>query len=397
MRVALRLNQSPFGYADDLRFASCVAAAGRDGMMLRPHKIVFVITDLWGGGAEAMLTRLVTAEPRLADEITVLSLLHGGPHNEQLRAAGITVIEPASNAAPAVLRGVVRLVQHIARDKPDIVQGFMYHGDLAALVALILSGRRRSTRLAWSIRCSDMDFSRYSWRLRLAVKACALLSRWPDLITANSAAGLKAHLRLGYRPRRAEVVFNGIDTELFRPDPELRAALRRDLGLPTDACVVAHVARVDPMKDHACFLAAMDQLPDMHALLIGAGTEQLAEQPNVMRLGRRADVPRVLNAADFIASSSAFGEGFSNAIAEGMACGLPAVATDVGDARTIIGDTGLVVPPRDPEALAAAIAVLASEDAPARAARRQRAHDRIVENFALPRALEKFAALYASL
>lgn len=366
-------------------------------MTRRAGKVSFVITDLWGGGAEAMLTRLVTATPRLADEITVTSLLLGGPHDEQLRSAGIDVVEPASNSALAVFLGVIRLARRIARDKPDVVQGFMYHGDLAALVALMLSGRRRSTRLAWSIRCSDMDFSRYSWRLRLAVKACALLSRWPDVITANSAAGMKAHLQLGYRPRRAEVVPNGIDTELFRPDPELRATLRHDLGLPADACVVAQVARVDAMKDHACFLAALDRLPGMHALLIGAGTESLREQRNVLRLGRRADVARLLNAADFIVSSSAFGEGFSNAIAEGMACGLPAVATDVGDARTIIGDTGLIVPPRDPEALAAAIASLAGENAPARATRRQRARDRIVDNFALPRAVAKFAALYASL
>jgi len=365
-------------------------------MTLRPRKIVFVITDLWGGGAEAMLTRLVTATPRLAKEITVISLLHGGPHDELLRAAGITVVTPQSNSALAVLRGVIRLAQHIARDKPEIVQGFMYHGDLAALIALVLSGQRRSTRLAWSIRCSDMDFSRYSWRLRLAVKVCALLSRWPDLITANSAAGLKAHLRLGYRPRRAEVVPNGIDIELFRPEPALRSVLRRDLGLPAGGCVVAHVARVDAMKDHACFIAAMDQLPEVHALLIGAGTEQLPERPNVMRLGRRADVARLLNAADFIVSSSAFGEGFSNAIAEGMACGLPAVATDVGDARTIVGDTGLVVPPRDPEALAVAIRMLSEETPVARAERSEAARRRIVESFSLASAIEAWAKAYAA-
>lgn len=366
-------------------------------MTFRPRKIVYAITDLWGGGAEAMLTRLVTAEPRLADEITVVSLLCGGPYGEQLRAAGITVMEPASNTALAVLRGVVRLAQRIARERPEIVQGLMYHGDLAALAGLMLSGRRRSTRLAWSIRCSDMDYSRYSWRLWLAVKACAVLSPWPDVITANSAAGMTVHRRLGYRPRRAEVIFNGIDTALFRPDPELRTTMRRELSLPSDVPVIAHVARVDAMKDHACFLAAMDGLPDLRAVLIGAGTEQLAERPNIVRLGRRDDVPRLLCAADFIVSSSAFGEGFSNAIAEGMACGLPAVATDVGDARTIIGDTGLVVPPRDPEALAAAIRTLAEATPAAHANRSERARMRIVQSFSLARAVEAWARLYATL
>ena len=115
------------------------------------------------------------------------------------------------------------------------------------------------------------------------------------------------------------------------------------------------------MKDQATFLAAMTQLPDLFALLVGAGTETLAATHNVVRLGRRNDVPRLFAAADFVVSSSRFGEGFSNALGEGMACGLPAVATDVGDAKLIVGDTGLVVPPGDPHALAAAIRTLAGE------------------------------------
>ena len=106
---------------------------------------------------------------------------------------------------------------------------------------------------------------------------------------------------------------------------------------------------------------------------------------------------RLLAAADFVVSSSRFGEGFSNALAEGMACGLPAVATDVGDAKVIVGDTGLVVPPEDADALAAAIRALAGESPAARAERGRRARGRIVEHFALADAVERYAELYASL
>ncbi len=166
------------------------------------------------------------------------------------------------------------------------------------------------------------------------------------------------------------------------------------MGLGDNAIVLAHIARVDPMKDHESFLRAMAKLPEFRALLIGAGTETLPPAANILRLDRRDDVPRLLAAADFIVSSSAFGEGFSNAIAEGMACGLPAVATDVGDAREIVGDIGLVVPPRDPAALAAAIRTLAGESAQARAARARRARDRIGARFPLDRAVENFRALY---
>ncbi len=161
--------------------------------------------------------------------------------------------------------------------------------------------------------------------------------------------------------------------------------------------MLAHVARVDAMKDHGSFLAAMAALPDLSALLVGTGTEKLAATPNLFRLGRRCDVARLFAAADFVISSSRFGEGFSNVLAEGMACGLPAVATDVGDAKLIVGDTGLVVPPGSPDALAAAIRRLAAEPPAARAERGSRARARIVENFAMGHAIHHYVELYGSL
>jgi glycosyltransferase involved in cell wall biosynthesis len=108
-------------------------------------------------------------------------------------------------------------------------------------------------------------------------------------------------------------------------------------------------------------------------------------------------VARLFAAADFVVSSSRFGEGFSNVLAEGMACGLPAVATDVGDAKLIVDDTGLVVPSGSPDALAAAIRTLAAEPPAARAERGSRARARIVENFAMGHAIHAYVELYGSL
>jgi len=378
--------------------ADAAGMAREVGVIPRPGKILYVTAGLRGGGAEAMLTRLATATPGVADEIIVVSLIPAEAHVEQLRAAGVMVMELNFDRAAGVARGLVELAKLIAARRPDIVQGWMYHGDLAALVTLIMSGRRKRTRLVWSIRCTALDLRHYGgFGLRLVVKACTLLSGWPDLVTANSVAGLKSHLALGYRPRRAEVVANGIDVDAFRPDPAARRAVRLDLGIPENAIVLAHVARVDAMKDHAAFLAAMAQLPDVSALLVGAGTENLPAAHNLIRLGRRQDVARLFAAADFVVSSSRFGEGFSNVLGEGMACGLPAIATDVGDAKLIVGDTGVVVPPEDPAALAAGIRPLAGESAAARADRGARARTRIVENFALAGAVERHVQLYASL
>jgi glycosyltransferase involved in cell wall biosynthesis len=364
---------------------------------LRPRRIVYVTAGLGGGGAEAMLARLATAKPAVADHITVVSLLPADTLAASLRAAGVTVVELSFDRALGAGAGIVGLARLIAAERPDIVQGWMYHGDLAALVALLMSGRRKATQLVWSIRCSALDLRHYGPGLRLVVKACTLLSAWPDLVIANSAAGLESHLALGYRPRRTEVIANGIDIDEYRPDPAARHALRGELGIPEGAIVLAHVARIDPMKDHATFLATMARLPQISALMVGAGTENLSGGRNVVRLGRRNDVTRLLAAADFVVSSSRFGEGFSNALAEGMACGLPAVATDVGDAKVIVGDTGLVVPPANPDAFAAAVRTLAAESAAARAERGRRARMRIVEHFALAGAARSYAELYASL
>src|SRR5262249_33760546 len=144
----------------------------------------------------------------------------------------------------------------------------------------------------------------YGVGLWLVVKACALLSRWPDLVTANSVAGLKSHLALGYRPQRAEVVANGIDIDEFRPDSAARLAVRTELGIADDAIVLAHVAGVEARRDQGISPAARAQLPALPAVLVGAGTKNLPAAPNVLRLGRRHDVARLFAAADFAVSSS---------------------------------------------------------------------------------------------
>ncbi|MEX0814035.1 MAG: glycosyltransferase [Dongiaceae bacterium] len=363
----------------------------------RKLRVLHVITGLDAGGAEGMLSALLTGRDAPDLEQAAVSLTPGGFHAERLRAAGIAVTELAMRRARPSPGELLRLARRIRAWRPDVVQGWMYHADLAALAGLALSGRRAATRLVWGLRCSDLDLGRYGPGLRLTVRACAALSGRPDAVVANSQGGLAAHLRIGYRPRRAAVIHNGIDVTAFAPDPAARAAVRRTLGIDPAAPLLAHVARVDPMKDHAGFLAALAGLPGVQALAIGAGTERLPPAAGLHRLGRRDDVPRLLAAADLAVSSSAFGEGFSNALAEGMAAGLPAAATDVGDARRIVGDTGLVVPPGDPAALAAAIGALLGADPAARRARAERARARIVENFPLARAARRFAELYREL
>lgn len=273
----------------------------------------------------------------------------------------------------------------------------MYHGNLIATLAVMLSGRRRQTQLAWTLQCSQLDTRQYRRQLRVVIRTCAAVSRWADVVVSNSEAGLASHVAMGYRPNRARVIYPGIDTEHFRPDRESARSVRQELGLPAVATVVAHIARLDPMKDHVCLLKAMERLPAVHVLAIGRGTETLPGPSSLRRLGQRADVERLLTACDISVSSSAFGEGFPNSLAESMAVGVPVAATDVGDTCRIVGDTGYLVPPGSPGALADAILHLLRESPDARQARGARARDRVVTHFGRPRMVERFTALYEEL
>jgi glycosyltransferase involved in cell wall biosynthesis len=151
------------------------------------------------------------------------------------------------------------------------------------------------------------------------------------------------------------------------------------------------------MKDHRNFLKAMERLPHLNAILLGDGTETLKAPDNVRGLGVQTDVARYLAAADFVVSSSAFGEGSSNVLIEALACGLPVVATDVGDAALIVNDAGIVVPPSDTDALIAAIQTLTTEPNDLYAIRSVHAREHMVSRFSSMSFLQKFTGVYESL
>ena len=137
------------------------------------------------------------------------------------------------------------------------------------------------------------------------------------------------------------------------------------MGLPDDAVVVIAVGRNDPMKNWPGMLAAADAAADRNVWLVavGDGTERLPPAPRRRLLGRRDDMPALYAAADIFMLASHFGEGTSVALSEAMASGLPVVVTEVGDNGAVVGDAGLVVPPRDAAALAQALSTLAGDPA----------------------------------
>lgn len=289
---------------------------------------------------------------------------------------------------------LIRLTRLIRRLEPAAIQSWIYYADLLSLWALNLSGRRPVTRLYWGVRCSNMELSQYRLALRWAIAAAARRAARPDAVVANSFVGRDAHRRLGYAPRAFPVIPNGVDLERFAPDAGTRAAIRAQWGIPEDQPAVIHVARVDPMKDHDGFIAVARALPDVAFVAVGAGTERLTAPANVRTLGKRNDIAALYAAADLALSTSAFGEGFPNVIAEAMASGVPVVATDVGDVRRIVGETGEITRPRDTGAIVAAIRRLLSEPPAQRAGRGAASRQRIERQFSLDRAVAAFNSLH---
>jgi len=356
-------------------------------------RVLHVITSLQTGGAEGMLTALLLNQKDTTKQVQVATLAPGGRNFDLLTESNIQVYDLGLRHTYNFFTSLSRLIKIIRREKPDVVQSWMYHADLITTIALYLSGRRNKTRLIWGIRCSDMNLADYSPLLRMTIGLCKFLSPLPDVVTVNSRAGRDHHIRAGYRPREILVFENGYDLSLFRRPTGTRGKIRKELGIPVDAIVIIAVARVDPMKDWQNFLDAFSTLSDIYAIAAGEGTKNLADLPRLKRLGRRDDVPDLLAASDIFVSSSAYGEGFSNAIAEAMASNLPIVATDVGDAAYIVGDGGVIIPPRDSNALANSIEHLVSKPKSARKMGKM-ARERIEKQFSLKKTLSRLSIIH---
>jgi glycosyltransferase involved in cell wall biosynthesis len=198
----------------------------------------------------------------------------------------------------------------------------------------------------------------------------------------------------------------------MQPNRDSYSSIRKEFGLRDDVLIIGLIARFHPMKDHECFLNAaallIRQFRNVRFLLVGSNVseanakltkliEHLGLDQHVLLLGERNDIPRITAALDIATSSSAWGEGFGNSIGEAMSCGVPCVVTDVGDSAWIVGETGRVVPPSDPNALATAwesLIVLGSEGRNALGAM---ARERVRNIFSLDSVAAQYENLYTSL
>lgn len=370
-------------------------------------RILHVITDLNVGGAEMMLYRLLQTPELKHYSHEVVSLTDLGVIADRLQQVGIRSRALGMTRVPSPVK-VLRLARLVRQIRPALVQTWMYHANLVGGVAARMAG---NTRVVWTIHSSRLDPKRARrstlWTVALGAK---LSHRVPDSIVAVSRTSRDHHVAAGYDPEKFVVLPNGFDLELYRPDLTSRHQVREELGLEQSTVLIGLIARMDPVKDHFGFVRAAALLakrqPNVRFLFCGDGaTQNNAELVSAIReagllsrfllLGRRDDVPRVMNSLDIATLCSASGEAFPLVIGEAMACGVPCVVTDLGDCAHLVGNTGRVVSPQNPGALSLAWQQLVCLGPEGRQHLGLQARQHIEMHFSLSRIAADYAALYS--
>jgi len=362
--------------------------------------ILHLITGLETGGAERMLLHLVSRADRSRLRPVVVSMTGPGTMGPLIEGAGVPLRTLGIRRGVPDPRGIARLARILREFRPAVLQTWLYHADLLGLIVWRLG---LAPHLVWGLQGTETIDTPVVRRL------LAWSSASPDAVVTVSRVGQRFHQGIGYHPRRWAHLPNAVDTTALRPDAEARRRGRLALGIPDRTIAILLPARYHPMKDHGNFLAAAARLaparPEALFVLAGAGTEDANPAltgmisahgigGRVLRLGERRDLERLYPAFDIVSLSSAFGEALPMVLGEAMSCGIPCVATDSGDAALVIGDTGVVVPPRAPAALAAGWERLLALGPEGRRALGARARARILEHYDLDRVVPRYAALY---
>jgi glycosyltransferase involved in cell wall biosynthesis len=328
-------------------------------------KVLLFVRDLGVGGSQRQLSALAAGLAARGHDVAVALLYAGGELEAALRESGVRVLPIGKSSRWHAVGPLAKIRQLLLTERADLLYAFL---PTQTTLAALLLPRQLKTKLVFGLRASGVRLDRYDYLNAVTYRSEAWLSRRAHLIIANALSVRADAIERGLPRERIAVVANGIDTDAMHPDAAAGQALRKAWGLSQKAFVVGCVARLDPMKDHANFLAAaapfIGKNPDARFVCVGDGPSSYRDQlkalayslgvaDHVLWVGQMRDVNAAFNAFDIATLSSAFGEGFPNVIGEAMACGVPVVATEVGDAPQIVGEFGEIAPAGQPEALCA--------------------------------------------
>lgn len=373
--------------------------------MKRPLRVCIVITGLGIGGAEHALLKLLGAFDPARAAVSLVVLGQEDALLPQFRAIGLEPVMIRLTPGRWPLGEVGRLIREVRALEPDLLQGWMYHGNLAASFL----AARLGVPVCWSVRDTPDAAHGHSRFTRMTIA----LSRWylgrvARIFNVSARSAAYCSEQLGWPAARTEVLPNGLDVRRFQPDAAVRAQVRAEIGVAAEVPLIGMVARWSPVKNHRLFLEAaarvLAEYPSVRFVLVGKGLDaanaelaawiaELGLGAAVLLLGPRHDVERLYPAIDLLALTSR-SEGFPNVLAEAMACGVPVVSTEVGDAVEIVGEGGRIVAP---DAAAVSEALLSLLRAPDLAAIGAAARARIVERYAVAQIADRLQTRYESL
>ncbi len=341
-------------------------------------RIMLLLRSLSVGGAERQASLLARHLAQRGHEVTVVVFYGGGALETELADSSVTVVSLGKTGRSDVVGFWNRLGELFEQQRPHALYSFL---TVPNILAGMMQGR--GAKIICGVRASDMAMEHYNWLGGLTHHIEPAFAQRADLIIANSSAGAAAATARGFPKSKVRVVHNGVELERFQRDPARRAQARGEWGVGGDELVIGHIARFDPMKDHETFLRAFAhvaaQRSDARAVVVTDAEKRLQAMVAAAGVSNRVHVAETeatiaMSGFDIFCSSSAFGEGFSNVLCEALAAGLPCAATNVGDARNLLGEAGFIAPPRSADLLAEAIvraaAVANTPDASARAVAR---------------------------
>lgn len=331
-----------------------------------PMRIMLLLRSLGVGGAERQAVMLANELSARGHAITIATFYSGGALEGDL-TRDVKLVPLGKAGRGDVIRFGLRL-RHVVREhQPDVLYSFL---PVPNLMTLLAPRSEKRPKIIWGVRASDMKMANYDWLSRLTQRLEPFFSHRADAVISNSEAGAAHAIAMGMPREIVSIIRNGVDLATFTFSADARERMRARWQVAPDQIVIGHMARWDLMKDHDTFIGALaliiDEMPNLRAV---TATPDAAVARNSLRaridaaplngrvriIGLDAPAPDVMSGFDVFCSSSAYGEGFSNVLCEALAIGLPCVATDVGDARAIVGGAGGVCPPGEPAALAEAL------------------------------------------
>lgn len=374
-------------------------------------KILFIATGLNMGGAEKVLVDLANHLEIVGHEVIIMTLVKLVPqsNHKNLLNKNIRVLElDIEGSIISVFKILKRIKTEMKAFQPEVVQGWLYHGNLFSLLAKLFLGK--STRLFWSIHHSVLSTDSLKLSTYLIGKMLGYLSYCMNVKTVFcSKRAMENHIICGCKRSKCVYIPNGFDSKVFFPNKEGSDELKFQFHIKEKDFVIGKIARFHPDKDHENFIKAAsifivkNEYP-VKFLLCGPGISSENEElvflldkykvrDYFILIPGFSPISRIMNLLDMVCLSSRC-EAFPMVLGEAMLCGVPCISTDVGDAKEIVSERGLIVPIRDADSLADAFKVLDEQLKEDSESVKKDARNHIIRNFSQERFFSNFENLY---